>query len=225
MGDPKFPRRRYDTPSHPWNAERIATEKGIVRKYGLKNKREVWKAQTRLRSFRGVARGLIAQQHTPTPQVTKESSQLLKRMNRLGLLSEGSTLDDVLALDVESVLARRLQTVVYLKGLSSTPQQARQFIVHGHVTIDGRKVTVPSYIVAREEEDAIELRESSALADPMHPVRSRPETVVAPREDRRGAAPAPAPETPSPEDEDSDAKIPDQPAAEADGAKEGGESA
>jgi small subunit ribosomal protein S4 len=177
MGDPKFPRRRYDTPSHPWNAERIAEEKTLVRKYGLKNKREVWKAQTKLRSFRGTARLLLSQQHTGLGQVEKESKQLLRRLNRMGYLSQEATLDDVLGLGLENVLTRRLQTVVYLKGFASTPKQARQFIVHGHVTINGRKVTVPSYPVPRDEEDAIELNAASPVADPAHPVRAKPDTL------------------------------------------------
>lgn len=193
MGDPKFPRRRYETPSHPWNAERIAEEKTIVRKYGLKNKREVWKAQTRLRTFRGTARLLLSQQRSGLPQVDKESHQLLTRMNRLGYLSSDATLDDVLGLNVETVLARRLQTVVYLKGLAATPKQARQFIIHGHVTVNGRKVTVPSFPVSREDEDAIDLNDRSAVADPAHPVRAKPESHGGRTEDshmRRGGRPS-----------------------------------
>jgi small subunit ribosomal protein S4 len=184
MGDPKFPRRRYDTPSHPWKAERIAAEKTVVRKYGLKNKREVWKAQTRLREFRHTARVLLSKQHTPTPQIQKESSELIARLNRIGLLRPGATLDDILGLDVENLLARRLQTVVYLKGLAATPKQSRQFIIHGHVTVGGRRVTVPSYLVPGNEEEAIEINPKSAVADPAHPVRARPEALAAPVEDR-----------------------------------------
>lgn len=189
MGDPKFPRRRYDTPSHPWNAERIAEEKTIVRKYGLKNKREVWKAQTKLRSFRGTARLLLSQEGAGVPQVRKETDQLLKRMNRLGYLSGEATLDDVLGLGVENVLARRLQTVVYLKGYASTPKQARQFIIHGHVAVGGRKVTVPSYSVARDEEETIELNPHSPVADPAHPVRAKPDVIPGRGQDQpRGGA-------------------------------------
>ncbi len=190
MGDPKFPRRRYDTPSHPWHAERIAAEKTLVRKYGLKNKKEIWKSQTRLREFRGVARELLSKQHTPTSQVEKESQQLLRRMNRIGLLGDGATLDDILGLDVENILTRRLQTVVYLKGLASTPKQARQFIIHGHVSVGERRVTVPSYIVTKNEEEQIDINPESAVSDPTHPVRARPEAVPTPHEERgrRGEA-------------------------------------
>lgn len=216
MGDPRFPRRRYDTPSHPWNAERIASEKTLVRKYGLKNKREVWKSQTRLREFRGTARELLSKQHTPNPQVRKESAALLRRMNRVGLLGEGATLDDILGLDVENLLARRLQTVVYLKGLASTPKQARQFIIHGHVTIGDRRVTVPSYIVTKDEEEQIEINPASAVSDPTHPVRARPEAVPAPAEEQKRSR-REAGRTEAPPKEEA-------PAEAAEGGSEGGES-
>ncbi len=46
MGDPKFLRRTYDTPKHPWEATRMDEERVLLDKYGLKNKRELWKAQS-----------------------------------------------------------------------------------------------------------------------------------------------------------------------------------
>lgn len=213
MGDPKFPRRRYDTPSHPWQGDRINAEKDVVRKYGLKNKKEVWKAQTRLREFRGTARNLLSKMHTPTPQIRKESDQLIKRMSRIGLLSDSATLDDILALEAENLLARRLQTVVYLKGLASTPTQARQFINHGHVVIGDRRVTVPGYIVKREEEGLIDLANTSPVADPTHPVRARGEDYVGGSATMSRAAakaateePAPATETEATSESDAPAK-------------------
>mgnify|MGYP001773173473 CR=1 FL=1 len=78
------------------------------------------------------------------------------KLYKLGLLNEGATLDDVLGLTVKDILNRRLQTIVYKKGLANTPKQARQFIVHGHVKINGRKIIYPSYLVNRDEEDKIE---------------------------------------------------------------------
>ena len=35
MGHPRKPRKQYDTPSHPWNAERIKEENRLAAKYGL----------------------------------------------------------------------------------------------------------------------------------------------------------------------------------------------
>lgn len=188
MGDPKFQRPLYETPFRPWDAERIEAEKGIVHKYGLKNKRELWKAQSKLRSFRTQARLLLGRQNNPTPQVQKESAGLLARLARLGVLPPNSTLDDVLALNVEQVLSRRLQTMVYLKGLAHSPEQARQLIVHGHISVGDRRVTVPSYVVTKNEEQSIAFHPRSALAKEDHPMRPKPLApgeVRKPRERRR----------------------------------------
>jgi len=90
----------------------------------------------------------------------------------MGMLPlEGAGLDDVLALDVEAVLQRRLQTLVYVKGLANTPRQARQFIVHGHMAVGPRRVDIPGYLVRREEEDAIVYDPRSPVANDLHPAR------------------------------------------------------
>src|SRR5438874_113173 len=92
---------------------------------------------------------------------------------RIGVISEGARLDDILALNVEAVLLRRLQTMAYLRGLASTPAQARQLIVHGHVAIGGRRVNIPGYHVMKAEEMSIEYAPSSPLVNQDHPVRPR----------------------------------------------------
>lgn len=172
MGDPKFSRAKFERPSHPWEGERIKAENELLKKYGLKNKKELWRSQFVLRRFRQRARQLQALVRTGDKQAEKERDELLRRLGRLGLLPlEGTTLDDVLALDVEAVLSRRLQTLTFLKGLAFTPRQARQFIVHGHVSVVGRRVTVPGYIVTRTEENAIVYDERSPIANDLHPAR------------------------------------------------------
>lgn len=174
MGDPKFPRRTYDTPSHPWEGERIKAEQELVRKYGLKNKKELWKAQSILRSFRRQSRELQARLRYEEAQAMVETEKLLKRCGRIGLLPmEGSTLDDVLGLNTESFLNRRLQTFVFEKGLASTHSQARQLIVHGHIDVDDRRVTIPGYIVKRGEEAKIEYNPRSPYANDLHPMRTK----------------------------------------------------
>jgi small subunit ribosomal protein S4 len=175
MGKPKFSRKKYVTPSHPWQEDRIKAENELIKKYGLKNKREIWKAQTRLRNYRGQARELQAKILTGDIQSKKESDQLLVHLNRLNILPPKSTLDDVLALETETVLSRRLQTLTYLKGFASTPNQARQLISHGHISIGKRRVTVPGYIVTKEEEGEIGYIHDSPLNDMMHPARPRSE--------------------------------------------------
>jgi len=171
MGDPKFTRKQFSTPSHPWEGVRISEENQIIHKYGLKNKRELWKTQTMLRDIRQQARELQARQRTQDEQALKEVDQLLGRLKRLGLLTGKADLNDVLALEVESVLSRRLQTQIYLKGLARTVKQARQLIVHGHIAIDGRKVTVPSYMVKDGESGLIDYYHSSPMISDLHPER------------------------------------------------------
>lgn len=192
MGDPKFSRRKYETPAHPWEGERIKQENELVMKYGLKNKRELWRAQSLVRSLRAQSRELQARLRTGDPQAKVETDQLLARCARLALLPpEGATLNDVLLLTTEDVLARRLQTVMYRKGLAYTPKQARQFIVHGHAAIGGRKVTIPGYLVKRNEEDLIGYYSQSPLANELHPMRPKPEELRAKAEEeaaRREAA-------------------------------------
>ena len=173
MGKPKFSRKKYETPSHPWQEDRIKAENEIVKKYGLKNKREVWKAGTSLKKYRGQARTLLAKVGTDDPQAKKEANQLLAHLTRYNILPLNSTLDDVLALQNEAALSRRLQTITYLKGLANTPTHARQLISHGHIAVDGRKVTVPGYMVTKDEENKIGYTSASPLNDLMHPARPR----------------------------------------------------
>jgi len=171
MGDPKFSRRRYKTPSHPWEAERIKEELGLVKKYGLKNKREIWKQKSRLANYRHQARRLQALVRYEDTQAIKETEALQNALYRQGIVSRNATLNDILSLNVENLLSRRLQTIVYMKGLAYTVKQARQLIVHGHISVNGRRVTVPGYIVKRGEEELIEYSPTSPLADTMHPAR------------------------------------------------------
>ncbi len=198
MGQPKFQRKHYDTPSHPWQGDRIKVENEVKAKYGLKNKTEIWKAQTRLREFRGQARELVARTRNPSDeQAAHESKLLLSRLFRLGYVADNAGLNDVLGLDLERVLNRRLQTQVYLKGLARTPSQARQFVSHGCILIGERRVTVPSYVVRRGEEEAIVIDPKKAIADEAHPVRPKAagfESAPAPSESQAPAEVAPAQE-------------------------------
>lgn len=172
MGDPRKNRKTYETPKHPWESERIKEEWELKKRYGLKNKREIWKAKSMLRNFRSQARYLQAKLRYGDPQAEKQQKQLFGRLARLGILNEeNATLDAVLSLSEEDILKRRLQTIVYLKGLARTPKQARQFIVHGHIAINGRKITIPGYMVRKDEEQFIEYNERSPLSDEMHPMR------------------------------------------------------
>jgi len=173
MSSQKFPRKRYETPMHPWKESRIKSERELIKKYGLKSHTEVWKAKTYLGKHRQQARELLAKIGTTNPQIKKESDQLLVHLTRMGILSMGGSLDDVLALETESVLSRRLQTLVYLKGFSMTPYQARQLISHGHIAVNNKKVTIPSYIVSKDEEGQIQYTIRSPLNEISHPARPK----------------------------------------------------
>jgi small subunit ribosomal protein S4 len=163
--------KRYETPNHPFQGERIASEHGLLETYGLKNKEELWRVQSKLRSFRREARDLLGSAQSQAAAETA-GEEFLARLKRIGVLDEDDQLDDVLSLEINDLLERRLQTVVYRNGLANTTDQARQFILHGHVTVDGARVTRPSYTVDVDEEDAIEFDETSPLADELHPERA-----------------------------------------------------
>ncbi len=172
MGDPKFPRKTYDTPSHPWKADRIKEETELTKKFGLKNKRELWKAKSIVRNLRRQSRNLQARTRYGEKQADIEAKNLLASCGKMGLLPiDGTTLDDVLGLSAESILNRRLQTIVYMKGLGNTVNQARQFITHGHVNVGDRMVSIPGYMVTRGEEDKIAFNSHSAISDDQHPTR------------------------------------------------------
>lgn len=144
-------RKKYEKPKRPWDKARIEAEKELMKKYGLRRKKEVWKAEAILRKYRRIARDLLANYNAEKEKI------LIKKLSRFGLLSENSTLDDVLSLTVENILDRRLQTIVFKKGFANTIKQARQFIVHGHVYIKDRKITYPSYLVPLNEENEIKV--------------------------------------------------------------------
>jgi len=176
MGDPKKPKKKYETPRFPWRSDVLESELRLLGEYGLRNKRELWRHRTMLSKFRGIARSLLGM---PASQRTILEKQLLEKLKRLGILSEDAVLDDVLDLTVESILERRLQTLVFRKGLAKTIHQSRQLITHGHIAIDGKKVFSPSYIVPKSEEDKIEYAPTSPLISPEHPIRTSIEVETA----------------------------------------------
>lgn len=179
MGDPKFSRKKFEKPSHPWQEDRIKEEDDYIKHYALKNKKEFWKVRSILKDIRAQARNLQARLRYGEKQASEEMDDLLEKLRHKGFLKgQDHTLNDVLGLSVENILNRRLQTLVYHKGLAHSPEQARQFIIHGHISLKGRRVTVPSYIVDKEEESTIEYYSNSPLSDELHP--ERPEEEVAP---------------------------------------------
>ena len=162
----------YETPNHPFQGERIAAEGDLVSRYGLSNKEELWRAQSELRDYRREARRLLGEAQGDAEAAGEAGSEFMARLKRIGVLDDEEGIDDVLSLDVTDILERRLQTVAYRQGLGNTVKQARQFIVHGHVTVGDARVTSPSYKVGVAEADRIGFDDTSPLDDDLHPERA-----------------------------------------------------
>ena len=190
MGDPKKQRKKYETPRFRWRKDILQEELKLLGQYGLRNKHELWRHKTMLSKTRGIARSLIGK--TPEER-TKMENEILTRLKKLGILEETAVLDNVLDLSIEDLLERRLQTIVFRKGLTRTIFQSRQLITHGHVNIGNRRVTVPGYIVSKEEENQVAYSPQSTLANETHPLRQsltivakQPEMKPPPRGRRGG---------------------------------------
>lgn len=169
MGSPRRLRAKYSGPGHPWQKTRIELEKALKKEYGLKNKKEIWIHDSKLKTFAKQAKRLVA---ATGAQAEKEEKQLLGRLASLGLVQADATTENVLSLTIKDILERRLQTLVCRKGLARSMKQARQYIAHGHITISGNVIKSPSYIVKTAEEGTLAFVERSALAKPEHPERA-----------------------------------------------------
>ena len=167
MGDPKKQRKKYDTPRFPWQIDALDTELKLLGQYGLRNKREIWRHKTLLSKYRGIGRSLLGMS---VEERRKQEKQILDKLHRLGILPDAAALDDVLDLTLEDILERRLQTLVFHRGLAQSIQQSRQLITHGHIAIDGKRVSTPSYLVLKDEETKIAYTPKSPLKNPDHPI-------------------------------------------------------
>lgn len=175
MGDPRKQRKKYETPRFPWRTDVLQEELKLLGQYGLRNKRELWRHKTMLSKFRGIARSLIGK----APEERKKMQKmLLARLKKLGIIHEAAALDNVLDLAIEDILERRLQTVVFRRGMAKSIYQARQLVTHGHIAIGDHRVTVPNYTVSREEETQIAFTPQSRLSNPKHPLRQTIATVT-----------------------------------------------
>ena len=168
MGDPKKQRKSYETPRHPWRRDQLEVELHLMGDYGLRNKRELWRYKTMLSEVRGIARSLLGSTGEERERLERE---YLSKLSRIGVLSESANIDEVLDLEIRDLLERRLQTVVFRKGLAKTLFQARQLVSHGHITVAGKIVSVPGYMVKRNEEEKLKYFSHSPLAKADHPLR------------------------------------------------------
>lgn len=168
MGDPKKQRKKFQTPRFSWRKDVLEEELKYIGQYGLRNKHELWRLKTSLSKTRGIARSLIGKS---VEERAKMENELLTKLKKRGILQETAVLDNVLDLSIEDLLERRLQTIVFRKGLTRTILQSRQLITHGHVTIGNRRVTIPGYLVSKEEEAQIAYNQQSGIAKETHPLR------------------------------------------------------
>jgi len=148
MGDIRKPRKQYTQPRKRWDKNRIERDKKLKLLYGLKNTKELRRFETFLRKKRMNAKKLLA---LPLDKRLAREEELIRSLNNYGILPLDAKLDDVLGLGIENLLEKRLQTIVWRKDMAKTIKQARQFITHGHIAINGRKVDAPNYLVKTAE--------------------------------------------------------------------------
>jgi small subunit ribosomal protein S4 len=157
MGGIRKPRKKYldGKPKKLWNRQLLLEELQLVGEYGLRNKRELWRARALLKWVVRRARSLLYM--TPEERASLEKP-FKEKLYKMGLMEDPNVpLDRILSLDVRAVLERRLQTIVYRLGLAKSIHHARQLIVHGHIAVAGRRVTSPGFLVPRDLEDKISL--------------------------------------------------------------------
>jgi len=145
---PKRKRKQHSKPRRPFDKVRIEEENALKEKYGLKNKKEIWKADSAIARVRNLAKRLITKSD-------EEKRTFIERLQKIGFKVD--KIADALALDKEDWLKRRLQTIIFMKKFANTPRQARQFVVHKHVSVGDRIVNIPSYQVSLEEEPSVRL--------------------------------------------------------------------
>jgi len=210
MGDPKYPRRVWKKPKRPLNYELKMEELKTLGTFGLRTKRELWKTNTELSRIRHQARSLLALRQDVRDE---KEPILMKSLARIGLVSSDATLDDVLNLNVDNLLSRRLQTIVSKKLGFKTPYQARQAVIHGHIMIGDRKIDIPSYTVTVGEEDSVHFAPESKIPEMLEKTKSEPEVVETPAEET-GEKPAEVVEKPA-EVVEKPAEVVEKPAEEA----------
>ena len=168
MGDPRRQKKKYVTPKRPFDSDRFEQELQLMGSYGLRNKRELWRHKTDLSRYRRQARNLLA---LSIDERALQEKELVDKLVRTGVLMTEPSLDHVLDLTLEHILDRRLQTIIFKKGLACSVHHARQLVTHGHVALDGARVTTPRRIINVDEEDRLLFTPKSPLNSESHPAR------------------------------------------------------
>jgi small subunit ribosomal protein S4 len=152
--------KRYSRPKRPYDKTRIEEEVKIIEEFGLKNKKEIWKAEAAIKSIREKAKKLISAK-------TEEQKALFERLKKKGL--EVNSIADILSLHKKVYLRRRLQTIVLKRRVATTTKMARQLITHKKILVDGKVIDRPSYIVPVNLEDKISLK---------HKIKTKPKKEI-----------------------------------------------
>lgn len=161
MGDPRKLRKKYERPYKPWGIRVLEETNRLAGYYGLRNKRELWRANYLAKKYRRIARKLL----TVPEEERVRAEPIIRKLQRLGIVGKDATLDDLLDLTVDQFLERRLQTIVWKKGFAKTPYMARQLITHGHIRVNGRRIKQLSYLVTLDEEETIECTHPACLEE------------------------------------------------------------
>eukprot|EP00703_Trepomonas_sp_PC1_P004844 JAP91762.1 Ribosomal protein S9 [Trepomonas sp. PC1] len=153
--------KSFNTPRRPFNSPRIKSELELVGKYGLRCKREIYRAKFMLSKIRKTARKLLTLE-AENPIRKFEGDALMRRLHVLGVLeNDKNELDYVLSLKIDDLLKRRLQTVISDNSTTKTIHQARVWIKHGHIQVGNNTVNVPGFLVRSASEKYIKIAEQS----------------------------------------------------------------
>jgi small subunit ribosomal protein S4 len=149
--------KQYSRPKRPFEKLRIEQEGEIREEFGLKNKKEIWKAEAKVKNMREKAKNLIKADE-------KEQKALFEKLNKTGI--KVNSIADILSLDKKDYLNRRLQTIVFKRNLTKSVKEARQKIVHRKVFVNNKIIDKPSYLVPVELENKITIKENKKIKEP-----------------------------------------------------------
>ena len=140
--------KKYNRPRKIFDIALMKEEGGLIKRYGLKSRREVWKADFEIGKIRNLAKKLIAGSD-------KDKEEFIARQRAKGF--NVNNIAEVLGLNKEDRLKRRLQSILVSKGLVRTHKQARQLITHKHVKINGKIISAPRHLMTLDQEQNVEL--------------------------------------------------------------------
>ena len=111
------------------------------------------------------------------PRRIFQGQSLIKRLKKYGILENNTeTLEQILSLKIQDFLERRLQTLVFKKGLAKSIHHSRVLIRQRHISINNDLVDIPSFLVRIESQDKLGFFSKSPLAGGI-PGRVRKKTL------------------------------------------------